>query len=38
LGWLRKEPDKARPAAAKPMQRWLGDADFAGVRAEATLA
>jgi serine/threonine-protein kinase len=34
---LDKEPDKARPAVAKQMQYWLGDADFAGVRGEAAL-
>jgi serine/threonine protein kinase/Flp pilus assembly protein TadD len=35
---LEKAPDKARPAVAKQMQHWLGDADFAGVRGEAALA
>jgi tetratricopeptide (TPR) repeat protein len=34
---LEKGPDKARPAVAKHMQHWLGDADFAGVRGEAAL-
>ena len=34
---LEKDPDKARPAVAKQMQYWLGDADFAGVRGAAAL-
>ncbi len=35
---LEKEPDKARPAVAKTMQHWLGDADLAGVRGPEALA